>query len=242
IESSNGGTVYECKHLVLTITLGCLKKHAHHLFDPPLPEYKIDCIKRMGIDIVNKIFMEYSSKSTIFEAFTKDGDTIDEIMLLWNENDDQTNVETDTTIAIKSQWYKKIYSIYRISDHCIQLWVSGKEANIVEQMDENEINDQLTEQFRRIFKNENFPRADNVIITRWGMDPYSLGSYSFICKDSSPDDIEKLSKPIYLRPNDELPAIVFGGEATHKEYFSTVHGAFLSGIDAAKNFIHQLSD
>ncbi|XP_027197705.2 peroxisomal N(1)-acetyl-spermine/spermidine oxidase-like [Dermatophagoides pteronyssinus] len=240
IESSNG-TIYECEHLVLTLTLGCLKKYAHNLFDPPLPEYKIDCIKRMGIDIVDKIFMEYSSKSTIFDAFTKDGDTIDEIMLLWDENgdDDQPIEETDTIQTKQQPWYKKIYSIYRISDHCIQLWVSGKEAEIAEKMNENEINDQLTEQFRRIFKNSNFPRADNVIITRWGMDQYSLGSYSFISKDSSPDDIEKLSKPIYLRPNDELPAIVFSGEATHKEYFSTVHGAFLSGIDAAKNFITQ---
>ncbi|XP_046919898.2 spermine oxidase [Dermatophagoides farinae] len=239
IECSNG-MIFECKHLVLTITLGCLKKYVkENFFEPPLPEYKIKCINRMGIDIVDKIFMEYSSKSTIFDVFTKDGVTIDEMMLLWNDYDDGSIVEktTETNESDHSKpWYKKIYSIYRISDHFIQLWISGNEARILEQLNEHEINEQLTKQFRRIFRNPQFPMADNVIVTRWGMDPFSFGSYSFIHKHSSPDDIEKLSKPIYLQPNDELPAIVFSGEATHKEYFSTVHGAFLSGIEAAKNF------
>lgn len=35
--------------------------------------------------------------------------------------------------------------------------------------------------------------------------------------------------------------IVFGGEATHPDYYSTVHGAYLSGIQSAKYFINKKS-
>lgn len=195
IECSNG-SIFKCKHLILTQSLGCLKKHLKQLFDPPLPQYKLDCVERMGFDVVDKVFLEYSSKSTISNAFTQDGAIIDEILILWNNSDEN-----------KKHWYQKIYSIYRITDHCIQVWVSGDEARTLENLDEAEINAQLTEQFRSIFNDDHFPKADNVIVTRWGMDPFSNGSYSFISNKSSPEDIDRLASPIYLNPDDELVSL-----------------------------------
>lgn len=34
-----------------------------------------------------------------------------------------------------------------------------------------------------------------------------------------------------------LPVILFAGEACHQQYFSTAHGAFLSGIEQAQNIL-----
>lgn len=74
------------------------------------------------------------------------------------------------------------------------------------------------------------PRPTGAIVTRWGTDPYSLGSYSFISVGSSPDDMRVLGEPVSER-------LLFAGEATNPEFFGTVHGAYLSGIREAERIL-----
>lgn len=74
------------------------------------------------------------------------------------------------------------------------------------------------------------PEPTGAIVTRWGTDPYSLGSYSFIAVGSSPDDMRVLGEPVGER-------LLFAGEATNPEFFGTVHGAYLSGIREAKRIL-----
>lgn len=38
-----------------------------------------------------------------------------------------------------------------------------------------------------------------------------------------------------------LPIVLFAGEACHEKYFSTAHGAFISGIEQAQKMIKSLS-
>lgn len=74
------------------------------------------------------------------------------------------------------------------------------------------------------------PEPTGSIVTRWGTDPYSLGSYSFIAVGSSPDDMSALGEPVGER-------LLFAGEATNPEFFGTVHGAYLSGIREADRIL-----
>lgn len=178
------GEIFECAHLIVTLPLGVLKHEAQDLFKPALPQYKLDCIQQLGFGTVDKIFLEYSSKSAISNVFTRDGLTTDEMMLLWGSSE-------------KDQWYSKIYSIYFVSNHCLQLWVSGKQANELENMSEEQINAELTDKLRRFFGDPKFPLADNVIVTRWGSDVFCRGSYSFISKCSSQDTVKRFAMPIY---------------------------------------------
>lgn len=64
-------------------------------------------------------------------------------------------------------------------------------------------------------------------ITRWGADPYALGSYSFMTTGSHPSMRDALAGDIEGK-------IFFAGEATSRHYASTVHGAYLSGLEAAQ--------
>jgi len=64
-------------------------------------------------------------------------------------------------------------------------------------------------------------------ITRWASDPFARGSYTFNALGSIPDMRDELARPITGR-------LHFAGEATHREYFGTVHGAYLSGLRAAQ--------
>ena len=64
-------------------------------------------------------------------------------------------------------------------------------------------------------------------VTRWSADPFARGAYSFVAAAATPDDRIALATPLGR-------AVFFAGEATHAGYPSTVHGAYLSGIAAAK--------
>lgn len=64
-------------------------------------------------------------------------------------------------------------------------------------------------------------------ITRWASDPFALGSYSYNAVGSTPSMRKELAKPL-------ANTVFFAGEASEANYFSTAHGAYLSGLRAAK--------
>lgn len=85
---------------------------------------------------------------------------------------------------------------------------------------------------RRIF-GTSIPDPIDALITRWASDPFALGAYSF--------------NPVGVHPRlrDDLAASLsgrlhFAGEATERAYFSTVHGAYLSGQHAAAAILESI--
>lgn len=192
------GSTFECDHVVVTLPLGVLKKEADRLFEPNLPTYKLEAINSLGFGVVDKIFLEYSLPLNNFIDVN-----VDETIVLW-DNENQPI----------GKWFKKIYSISKITNHCLLLWASGEEALKLEELSEEEINEELTQLLQQFFGNKKFPKADNVIVTRWGADPHSRGSYTFIPSKSSVVDIERLSQPIYADPahdkvNDFYPTVAY---------------------------------
>jgi monoamine oxidase len=61
--------------------------------------------------------------------------------------------------------------------------------------------------------------------THWASDPYALGSYSHALPGHMAD------RQVLAAPAEDR--IFFAGEATHRTFYSTVHGAWLSGERAA---------
>lgn len=78
--------------------------------------------------------------------------------------------------------------------------------------------------------------ASLIDVTRWDLDPFSLGSYSFIMVGSSFKDREILSKAVIYNGR-----LFFTGEHTFVDYPSTVHGAYLSGVSVAKRILFIIS-
>lgn len=68
------------------------------------------------------------------------------------------------------------------------------------------------------------------IVTRWQVDPFSRGSYSYIGLEATAADYDLLARPIG-------ESVFFAGEATERNYPATVHGAYLSGIRAANEIL-----
>lgn len=74
------------------------------------------------------------------------------------------------------------------------------------------------------------PHPVDYQITRWATDPFARGSYSYNATGSTPEMRNTLATPMNAR-------LFFAGEAANRDYFGTAHGAYLSGLRAAKDVL-----
>ena len=71
------------------------------------------------------------------------------------------------------------------------------------------------------------PAPRDARVTRWRSDPWAHGSYSYVPAGSTFAEHAVLGEPVGDK-------VFFAGEATSDDYPATVHGAFLSGVQAAR--------
>ena len=84
----------------------------------------------------------------------------------------------------------------------------------------------------RLLGNEVRKRMAPLAATAWQLDPWARGSYSFALPGHA-DDRKVLASPVDDR-------LFFAGEACSPNFFSTAHGAWLSGITAAEEALASL--
>ena len=58
ITLGNDSSVLHCRRVIITVPSGCLKKNTI-LFEPSLPEWKIEAINRMGMGVMNKLIIQF---------------------------------------------------------------------------------------------------------------------------------------------------------------------------------------
>ncbi|XP_057662975.1 peroxisomal N(1)-acetyl-spermine/spermidine oxidase [Diorhabda carinulata] len=214
----DNGKKFLGEHLICTLPLGVLKHTAVNMFHPPLPDFKLEAIDRLLFGTVNKILLEYE------RPFLHPN--ITEVLLLWNN-------ESDKTSDISKYWFKKIYSFTKISETVILGWISGKEAEYMETLSNDVIIETCTKILRKFLNDPFIPKPKGCICTGWHKQQYTRGSYTAIAVGASQIDIEYLAQPIFDEEEKE-PVLLFAGEHTHSSFYSTVHGAYLSGRTAAQ--------
>lgn len=69
--------------------------------------------------------------------------------------------------------------------------------------------------------------------TSWGTDPFTLGAYSFPSITTQMAHFDQVGEP--------HGRIHFAGEHTSRQYFGTVHWAYLSGLRAADEVANALA-
>ncbi len=74
----------------------------------------------------------------------------------------------------------------------------------------------------------NIPEPLDVHYTKWASDKFSYGAYSYTAVGNTSETYFEISSPI-------KNLIYFAGEHTHENYPATIHGAYLSGLRAAKS-------
>lgn len=106
---------------------------------------------------------------------------------------------------------------------------AGAYGREIEALSDEEIVSGAMATLRDMFGN-NIPQPSAFQLTRWASDPFAYGSYSFLPPGSTRKTRAALATPVSEK-------LLLAGEATSEEYSATVHGAYLSGVRAAKELI-----
>lgn len=142
----DNGQSFFANHVICTIPLGVLKEHAADLFEPSLPQYKMESIERLLFSAVDKIFLEYERPFLNPE--------VTEIMLLW---------ENSSSEDMSQSWYKKIYSFSKVSETLLLGWVSGKEAEYMETLSMEDIAATCTKILRKFLNDPFIPEPQKCV-------------------------------------------------------------------------------
>ena len=91
---------------------------------------------------------------------------------------------------------------------------------------------------------EGIMKAAFAQVTRssWGLDPFTRGSYSYVSKAATSDDVTSLGQPVLARQQGvSRPVICIAGEATSRKYIGTTAGAYFSGVREAERLIESFA-
>lgn len=137
-----------------------------------------------------------------------------------------SNVDWLEYISAQHGEWTEWVSFKRVANQPILLGFNAAEqGKAIEAWSDQQIVTSAMQTLRTIF-GATIPQPIDYQITRWASDPYALGSYSFNALGATPKMRDILAASVNKQ-------IFFAGEATHRGYFGTTHGAYLSGVRAA---------
>ncbi len=131
--------------------------------------------------------------------------------------------------ARHGEWTEWV-SFKHVADQPILLGFNAADrGKAIEAWSDAQIVASAMETLKTIF-GDGIPQPIEAQITRWASDPFSLGSYSYNAVGSTPKMRQALAAPLGQ-------ALFFAGEASHGKFFATAHGAYLSGLRAARQIL-----
>jgi monoamine oxidase len=201
VETTNGGH-FDADAAIITLPLGVLQSRAVR-FDPELPARKRDAIQRLGFGLLDKVILTFD------EPFWARGQYV--FGCVGERIDD---FPTCTVNLWKTHRLPKLVFI-----------VGGQLATRLEGWSTLEVERWALDVLHEMFGTAAVkPRS--VERTRWGGDPFAMGSYAYIAVGTTPADLDVLAEPV-----DD--ALFFAGEATVRQHWATVHSAYVSGVREA---------
>ncbi len=198
---TQSGSVFTADRVIVTVPLGVLKAGSIS-FAPALPASLKGAINALDMGILNRTCLLFD------DAF-------------WD-----TDVEWIGYAGTQpGQWSETLNLYPYISQPVLAMFNPGSFGAEIEQYSDSKLADRAVDTLKVIFGDVPEPRE--VLSTRWGSDPWTRGSYSYLPLGVEFDTYREMSKPVGER-------LFFAGEATHSRFPSTVHGALLSGRRAAR--------
>ena len=230
------------------------------LFQPPLPQWKQSAISKLGFGLVDKCFLAmkkppnsiYPHRQFTFDEQEEGNSTegtntsipmwmrrnfsfypihkTSNVLCMWLIGRDALEVESLSDEAVIDGVIKTMESF------------GYREEKVISSNNEHDA-----------YTNKEPPQVEEILREKWGSNPLFRGSYSYVAIGSTGNDIDTLSEPlprlsggscvtvdIDTGITSHIPRplqLLFGGEATHRQCYSTTHGAFLSGVREAQRLM-----
>jgi monoamine oxidase len=193
-------------HAVVTVPLGVLQSGSIG-FRPELPAVIRSAIAALGSGVLNKVILRF-----------------DEVF--WD--DDVDWIEHIPSLG-QPQWTQWVNLARPTGQPVLLAFAAGDLGRQVDGWADGQVVASAMAALRSMFGTATSDPLDWQI-TRWGADPFAVGSYSFNALGSDPAMRDELAAPVDGR-------LFLAGEACEREYFGTVHGAHLSGVRAAEQVL-----
>lgn len=116
---------------------------------------------------------------------------------------------------------------------CLVGSITGESATQVTNEADEVIVEQACAVLEKIYPQSKDYGLVESIVTRWQIDPFARGSYSYVGPEATGADYDLMARPI-------TNSVYFAGEATCRLRPGTVHGAYISGARAASEILTSL--
>jgi monoamine oxidase len=165
---SSLGDAFRAEAAIVTLPLGVLKA-GDVRFDPELPASQREAIRRLGVGVLDFVFLEFP------RAF-------------WPDDRDFIAVDGETT-------FPRFFNRHRPTGAPVLAACAGAEAaRRMERRGDGEAVSSAMAVLRRAF-GSGIPDPAGVIVTRWAEDPWARGSYSHVPVGGSAEDRRRLAEP-----------------------------------------------
>lgn len=202
-----GSKSWQAKAVIVTLPLGVLKANKV-TFTPALPSNYQTAIRQLEMGVLNKCILKFDT------AFW--GDTYSTFTIVGKD---------------PHQWYQFIPLNGPYGVPALVAFNAGSQARALEAKTNVQLTAEMTAIVQKAFGTKK--RSTGMVTTRWGRDPYALGSYSYVPVGSPIRARTVLATPVSAQ-------LVFAGEAYTNTDPATVHGAYNSGRKAANAMLKTL--
>lgn len=223
------GTSYRAKHVIFTPSLGVLKAHHKTLFTPQLPLDKIRAIENIAMGSAGKFFMEFDRPFWINQnlPFLK-------FATMWTE------AQRTQAVAENRKYLLDVVGIYAVDQfpNVLEVFLAGENIREFEEATEEKVLSDILWMLGIFLPNfKPIPQPKATHKTKWLTHKNFLGGYTYPSMKQQVSGAKISDLADSMLTTDDVPALIFAGEATSEEFWSTANGAVDSGFRAAKEII-----
>mmetsp|Transcript_39 Transcript_39/g.87 ORF Transcript_39/g.87 Transcript_39/m.87 type:complete len:762 (-) Transcript_39:134-2419(-) len=204
----------KAKKVLITVPLGVLKNE-DIFFDPPLPRWKKNAIESLGFGVLDKWI----------------GYWHDDVVVPWDLEKTTWISLIEDDAYITAHPFKSFFNEYKTNgNHKILTGIIGGDLALqIEDLSDSEIHNRAMASLKSMYPNSTIPNPNEFKVSRWGQKENFRGAYSI------PSDGQMRNSGVLAKNIDDK--LYFAGEATAGEWYGLVSGAYLSGINAAKEIL-----
>lgn len=165
------------------------------------------------------------------EAIQKVGmNCVNKFLLTWNTAfwDDNQYISYTPEVKDKFNYFVNVKKFHP-TVNALMTFAYADYARQTETMTDAQIIDEIMVHLKDMYGN-NIPNPTNLLRTKWQNNENTFGAYSFTAVGTEMKHFDDLAEEVGNK-------LFFAGEHTSRDYFSTVHGAYLTGIREADKII-----
>ncbi|CAE7491043.1 unnamed protein product [Symbiodinium pilosum] len=202
------GEVLRGTALILTASIGALQAESI-TFEPALPSWKLDALRRLGMGNVAKVLVRLSERVPRLQSVYSLGQLLSE----------------------QQQGHDLIsFCIWDGHEHAskpvLECFLGGEQAVTAEKIDAEQLKRRVS---RELNSSLGIAAVEEVTITKWSTNPYIRGAWSYAPVNSSVKDFDAMARSV--------GRLHFAGEGTCRLLYGNVHAAVVSGARAAHDLL-----